>query len=171
MNKSLVAGMALAILAFARSHASEQTVQASPGGQLTVDLDNGGNFELRGWDQNAVRVRARVETPDVQVTLHGVSVHSRLTPSTLEIWVPRHYDLSLKSAGGRLTISEVEGTFTGSIAGGMITIERAKGHAELSTTGGAIHVVDSNLTGSVTTGGGSVSLRNVTGGLRTEARQ
>jgi hypothetical protein len=165
----------------AQSQSFEQVVKTSPGGELTLDLESGGSVNLHGWAQNTVRVRAHLagrDWRDTQVTAEatprGVRVHSWLnvehasssTSHTFDIWVPRRYDLTLSSAGGRLTIADVEGTFRGALGGGMITIERARGRAELSTGGGAIHVADSDLAGSVTTGGGSVSLRRVTGGLR-----
>jgi hypothetical protein len=163
----------------------DQSVDAAPRGKLSLDLEGGGNVRLRGWSQQSVRVRALFggrSGLDTEVAVEAVAqgVHIRswrkavpLSPSVvfLDIFVPHQYDVLLDSAGGRLSISNVEGTFQGHIAGGMITIEHTRGKAELVTTGGAIHVTDSELEGSIMTGGGSIKLRNVTGGLQATYRR
>jgi DUF4097 and DUF4098 domain-containing protein YvlB len=71
--------------------------------------------------------------------------------------------VQIKSAGGGVTIKDVDGYFTGSTGGGEIEIRNATGRADINTGGGDILVSDSRLTGSVSTGGGQVLIERVTG--------
>jgi beta-lactamase regulating signal transducer with metallopeptidase domain len=159
----------------------ERSIAATPGGVLELDLESGGTVELRGWDEPTVRVLGRLAGPnwrDTRVSVErsgdGVTVHSwqenrRKSSSTshrFEIRVPRRYDVRINSAGGDVTIVDVEGSFDGETGGGEIVIERAHGRAHLSTGGGEIRVADSDLGGTVSTGGGLVTLSQVRGGLK-----
>lgn len=159
----------------------ERSFAANPGGLLTLDLDAGGGVTVRGWDDDRVRVRALlggINWRDVDVEIeregNGVVVKARFnrnrrnqsTSNHFEIMVPRRYDLRLSSAGGELTMTGVEGRFTGNTGGGEFNLERLTGSARLSTGGGEIVVRDSDLSGTVSTGGGTVRISNVRGGLR-----
>ena len=158
-----------------------KSLNASPGERLTLDLETGGDVELRGWDENRVEVRARLDGADwrdTQVDVEredgGVRVTSRLrhdkgwssTSHALEIRVPRRFDLQLHSAGGGVTIAGVEGRFRGQTGGGDIVLEHVQGDVRLSTGGGEIRVTDVDARGSVTTGGGMVWMSRVRGGLQ-----
>jgi beta-lactamase regulating signal transducer with metallopeptidase domain/DUF4097 and DUF4098 domain-containing protein YvlB len=159
----------------------ERSVDAAPGEQLYLDLDTGAEVQIQGWDESRVHVRAWLggrDAADTRVTVEreesGVKVrsffaqrrNSQSTSHRLEIRVPRRFDLRLSSAGGDLTMKDVEGTFRGSTGGGELVLERLSGEARLSTGGGGIRVSDSDLKGSVSTGGGAVLLSRVRGGLR-----
>ena len=159
----------------------ESSYPARPGEKLTLDLRTGGSVEVAGWDEPTVRIRAWMRGPSrrlttVQIWPRGPGIRLRTdlsdtrgTTSTshrFEIRVPRRYDVDIESAGGGLTISGVEGTFTGQTGGGALRIDHARGVATLSTGGGDVSVSDSELDGRVTTGGGTVTLSRVSGGLR-----
>lgn len=159
----------------------ERSVRASPGERLFLDLPPGGDVSVRGWDESRVQVRVRLageDWRDISVDIgrddDGVLVKARYdthrnsqsSDNAFEIRVPRRFDVRLRSGGGDLTITDVEGTFEGTSGGGQIVLERVRGHASLSTGGGEIHVDDVNLSGSVSTGGGRVMLSRVSGGLR-----
>ncbi|HEY7569626.1 MAG TPA: M56 family metallopeptidase, partial [Gemmatimonadaceae bacterium] len=159
----------------------ERSVRVSPGERLFLDLAPGGDVSVRGWDESRVQVRVRLageDWRDIAVDIgrdnDGVLVKARYdtrrnsqsSDNSFEIRVPRRFDVRLRSGGGDLTITDVEGTFEGTSGGGQITLERLRGHASLSTGGGEIHVDDVNLSGSVSTGGGRVTLSRVSGGLR-----
>lgn|SRR5262245_15284444 len=178
---SLAAASSAAFPCLAQSRVAEYVLNAVPAERLTIDLETGGALRVRGSEENAVRVRVQLSArgrENISVTLESVPGGARLHSSAsgdpteflashvFEVFVPRHYDISLNSAGGRLTITDVSGEFRGDIAGGMIVLERVRGWVEISTTGGAIHVTDSALDGSIKTGGGGVKLRRVTGGVR-----
>jgi hypothetical protein len=179
----VVLGAALLINSVAAQEQSrkfEREVKTSPGQELVLDIQSGGAVNVHGWDQDAVRVRVQLDGDpwhDAQVSVDSTPTGVRLLSSTgnhapstpanhrFDISVPHRYGISLSSAGGELTIDNVEGTFHGSTPGGRISIEHARGHAELSTGGGEVHVADSELTGSVTTADGRVNLSHVSGGL------
>ena len=157
-------------------------VNASAGEELYLDLASpGGDVIVRGWDEPRVRVRTRLagtDWQDVEVRVErqssGVRVRSRYTVSRnnqssdnhFEINVPRRFDVRISSAGGALTLMDIEGRFSGHTGGGGLVLERLKGSASLTTGGGEIRVSDSDLSGRVQTGGGMVMLSQVRGGLR-----
>jgi hypothetical protein len=169
----------IAALAAPASRTVEKLVKTSPGQELTIRLDSGGSLRVRGDNVDAVRLRARLPRSSwrnfvviLAATTGGVRLDSAMTDSSssdkradFELRVPRRYNISLDSAGGRVDIIDIEGTLRGTISGGMITIIHAHGRAELATTAGAVRVFDSNLSGFITTGGGSIELKRVTGGL------
>jgi beta-lactamase regulating signal transducer with metallopeptidase domain/DUF4097 and DUF4098 domain-containing protein YvlB len=159
----------------------EKTIEASSGGKLTLDLRTGAEVILHGWDEPRVRLVARLagrNWQDTRVDLSQTSAGVRLrsdfathrdnqsTSHRFELWVPRHMDVSMSSAGGSVSISDLAGEFSGHTGGGEITIERARGYASLTTGGGSVTVTNSDLSGRVSTGGGNVEISNVTGGLR-----
>jgi DUF4097 and DUF4098 domain-containing protein YvlB len=156
-------------------------VRAANGERLLLDLDTGGDVVIHGWDEDSVRIRATLRSPhlsDMTLTLgrdrEGAVLRSRFerkrdsqqSDNSFEIRVPRRFDVRLSSAGGNLTIYDVEGEFSGTTGGGEIVLERARGRAQLSTGGGDVRVHDVEMRGNVSTGGGKVTLTEVTGGLR-----
>jgi DUF4097 and DUF4098 domain-containing protein YvlB len=159
----------------------ERTVEASSGETLDLELETGGHVRIEGWDRPQVRVRARLAGSnwrdtrvEIARTGSGVLVRSEPTRSRgnfstshdFEIMVPLRYDVRLESAGGGITITQVEGTFRGETGGGDLQLSRTRGEARLSTGGGDIEVSDSDLEGRVRTGGGQVRFSRVTGGIR-----
>jgi beta-lactamase regulating signal transducer with metallopeptidase domain/DUF4097 and DUF4098 domain-containing protein YvlB len=164
-----------------RNTAAPQSVAVSPGETLVLDLETGGSVEVSGWDEPRVAVESRLGGRDAQETnidvervADGVRLHSWYEPSRTSrssshefvIHVPRHFNVSLDSAGGGLSIENVEGIFRGTTGGGDLNLRNVKGRADLSTGGGEIEVTDVELDGQVSTGGGEVNLSNVRGGLR-----
>jgi beta-lactamase regulating signal transducer with metallopeptidase domain len=158
----------------------EKSVEASPGGELLLDLESGGSVDIRAWDEPRVAVRARLagrswrdtrvslERTERGAVLHAWQEEERRSSSTshhFEIQVPRKFDVRVRSAGGDVTIVGVDGRFSGHTGGGAITIEKANGEATISTGGGTIKVSDSDLRGSVSTGGGMITLSRVRGPL------
>ena len=156
-------------------------IEAAPGGHILLDLESGGSLDVRGWDEPRVQVRVRLggaDWRDTRVSLErgegGVVLRARQaternsssTSHAFEITVPHRFDVHVKSAGGRVTIVDVDGEFTGESGGGGLTLEHVHGRAELSTGGGDVRVLDSELTGEVSTGGGSVDFSRVTGPLK-----
>lgn len=164
----------------AMSPGIDHALPASPGETLTLDLDTGASVEILGWDEPRVTVATTMGGRDAEDSVvsvdrlsNGVRVRAEYegdrdnysTSIHLAIRAPRKYNVKLHSAGGSLTIADLDGTFTGTTGGGNIVIDRANGSAELSTGGGEVRVTDSHLSGEITTGGGEVRLRRVTGGL------
>jgi len=155
-------------------------VAVASGGTLDLDLRTGAALDISGWDEPVVRMRATLGGRDwrnTELAINGDGTNARVvarhsgrnqshsTSHRIELRVPRRFNIRISSAGGALSIRDVNGSFTGATGGGEIRIERARGHAELGTGGGPVDVVNSTLSGSVSTGGGAVLIQNVTGGL------
>ena len=157
-----------------------RTFDAAPGETLDLALKGGGSVVVRGWDQPRVSIEGRIlpsSSPAVEADAQRVDGGVRLTTqfariahvqtssAEFTIHVPRQFNVRLRSIGGGLSVSNVEGSFEGSTAGGEFDFQHVKGSAHLSSGGGEIHVVDCDMTGSMTTGGGKVWLSRVRGGL------
>jgi beta-lactamase regulating signal transducer with metallopeptidase domain len=155
-------------------------LDAQPGGTLLVTLQTGGTLVIRGWDQPAVELHATLGGGDWRhtvVTLRSdgdaVELQSLLdsaaapgsTAHRFEISVPRHFNVTIKSAGGPLTIRNLAGAFRGHTASGAITIDSAQGLARLSTDSGDVKVTNSVMVGLVQTDAGNVVLADVSGGV------
>ena len=95
--------------------------------------------------------------------------NSQSTRHVFQINVPRNYNVRISSAGGSVSITGVDGKFTGQTGGGEINIQKANGEVDIRTGGGEVHVSDSRLDGSVSTGGGIVRIEGVTGNLNGES--
>jgi beta-lactamase regulating signal transducer with metallopeptidase domain len=159
----------------------ERSVPARLGGKLTIRLiPSGGNVTIRGWGESRIEVRGKLggrNGPETRVSLTEVAGGAELIATypgkegntsfsnAFDIRVPRLYDVDIKSAGGMITITDVQGTFSGSTGGGDIKVTRAKGTMHLGTGGGEVTVSNSNLHGMVSTGGGRVNFEGVAGGL------
>jgi len=157
----------------------QRTVEARSGGKLVLDLETGASVSVKGGEAERVEVRAELsgDPSTVDTTASGSEVwvtskydetHRSKTSSAHDfvISVPKKFDVKVSSAGGGVTISDVDGKFEGSTGGGEINLTRVHGSATISTGGGDIEVTDSELEGRVTTGGGTVRFERVRGGLR-----
>jgi DUF4097 and DUF4098 domain-containing protein YvlB len=156
----------------------EKQLSAAPGQKLSLDLETGGNIKITGWQSNSVSVKAYLGgrdwqgcTVDINQGSDGVNVISRhptdrnsySTDFRFEIQVPQQFDVRIKSAGGGIDITNLEGEVRGSTGGGAMNIEEAKGKLNLTTGGGNITVRNSELDGRVSTGGGRILIQDVKG--------
>ena len=173
--------LAVAHAAISADTTFEKSVAVRSGETLTLDLETtGGALTIIGWDEPRVRVRGTLAgrgARDTQFKLESNNGGARLQTifaggtgdesfsHRFEIYVPRRFNVRIESAGGTISIVNVEGSFRGTTGGGSIEIERASGDVRLGTGGGDVRVSNSDLRGSVTTGGGAVRITNVTGGL------
>jgi hypothetical protein len=159
----------------------EKTIDAASGDRIVLDLRTGGSIVLHGWNEPRVRLRARLAGRDwreTSVRLERVGREVRLrseferelrsssTSHSFELWVPRSVDVDVASAGGSVSVDNLNGEITGYSGGGGINIVSSSGSASITTGGGDIAVSNSDLRGTVSTGGGAVTISNVTGGLR-----
>ena len=158
-------------------------VEAQPGDTLVLDLETGGTVTIRGWSQNRVQVdgvlggedwektRTEIDRKGRRVVFRSVPDENAntdrfSTSHRFDFRVPKRFNVRLRSSGGKVTITDLEGTMTGSSGGGGFVLERLKGRARLNTGGGEIVVNDVDMSGSVTTGGGPVRLSRIRGGLK-----
>ena len=158
----------------------EKKVSVKGGGTLVLDLGTGGDLKIVAWDEPSVSVSGTIGGRDwreTTVSLEASGDDARLVTryvgdsgsqsfdNSFTIHVPKHYNVCVNSAGGGVSISGVEGSFTGHTGGGEIRIDGANGSADLTTGGGDVRVSKSHLDGSVHTGGGNVSFSDVTGSI------
>jgi DUF4097 and DUF4098 domain-containing protein YvlB len=156
----------------------EKELEMSPGETLDVNLRHGGSIHIRGWDEERalIRVSLRAENSDafrfeIERTRSGVEITSERLRRVnnvnvrVDVQVPHQSDLRLRTAGGGISIRDIEGSISGRTAGGELTLENLSGSIELSTGGGEISLTDSQLDGTVSTGGGKVLLESVDGDI------
>ena len=153
--------------------------QTEPGKKLQLELTTGGSIDIRGWDKNVVQIEARIRGGDkedyvfdfdersrgirVEISYEGYRRHSHSV--SVDVLVPKKYDLELETMGGDISLTGIEGYFAGETMGGEIDLMDLKGEADLTTMGGEIRVENSDLDGRVKTMGGEISLRDVIGDL------
>jgi beta-lactamase regulating signal transducer with metallopeptidase domain/DUF4097 and DUF4098 domain-containing protein YvlB len=168
----------------ARASLADSSFQLSApvksGGTLNIDLKTGGDLVITSWDKPQVVVRAalggrdwrqtevRLRPDDGDATLDSYFAESSGNQSShhvFEIQVPKNFNVRVKSSGGSVSITGVDGRFTGNTGGGEINIQKSNGDVDLRTGGGDIRVADSNVNGSVSTGVGMVRIERVNGNL------
>jgi len=166
---------------WAPQEGTQEELEMSAGETLEVDLEPGGSIHIRGRDEPGAVVRVSFRDTDPEAfrfefnrTRSGVEITSERLRRVnnvnvrVEVQIPRRSDLQLRTAGGGISIRNIEGTISGRTGGGQLTLENLDGHIELTTGGGEIVLTDSRLDGHVRTGGGRVLLENVEGDI--EAR-
>src|SRR5262249_56491455 len=156
----------------------EKDLQAMPGQKLRLNLETGGGVKISGWQSNLVSIKGYLGgrewedcTGDIDEDLDVVKVTSRKTAGVnsystdfrFEIQVPQKFDVQIKSAGGEISVSNLDGEVKGSTGGGSLTITEAKGTVNLTTGGGNISVTRSEIDGRVSTGGGRILIQDVKG--------
>lgn len=156
----------------------KKEIQTEPGKTLDLELTTGGSINVTGWDKDLVEIVAhlRGDKEDYYVDVHERSSGIKVEVShegrgrhnggvSVDVKVPKKYNLQLETMGGDIMLRDIEGTFSGETMGGEIELYQLKGEVELTTMGGEIRVEDCDLDGQVKTMGGEVSLRDVIGDL------
>jgi len=151
---------------------------ASPGGLLETDIKTGGSIEVTGWNEDKVQVivnfRGSKLDEDINLQIEesskGVSINVfayNNSNSDLEfvVKVPQKYDLDLKTMGGEIQITNVQGELEGETMGGNIDLSELKGEAKFKTMGGNIDLSESDVDGKVSTMGGNIMFRDVIGDM------
>jgi len=150
---------------------------------LVTDL---GNIVVHTQNTNQVDYRVRLETDsaqkDAKLLLKSFSVSARQTADgvyfrgqtsgcecrgrlwvTVEVNVPRNYNLELSTGGGNVETEDINGRLGVSTAGGNILSGNVNGPARLNTDGG--HITVKNVGGDLvaTTGGGHITTGSIAG--------
>jgi HEAT repeat protein/beta-lactamase regulating signal transducer with metallopeptidase domain len=160
-----------------QEHVVEHTIAARPGGRLELVMGNEAGVEVVGWDRDIVFVHAEFTGPRaregrVDAAVAGGEV--RLTErrpggagrhDKVRIWVPRRFDVAVRSRGGGLSIRKLEGRFSGTSGGDGLHLDRLRGTVDFASEGGGVMVANSRLEGEIRTRGAGVMLERVTGGL------
>lgn len=150
---------------------------------LSTDL---GSIQIRTRDTDRVEYHAVLSTdatkPDAQeilqqftlvarpeagrVILRGQVLSSKLTGRlwvTIDVTVPRKYNLDVTTRGGNVDSEDVDGAVSLATAGGNISVGSLGASAKLETGGGHITVRDVAGDLSAVTGGGHIVAGNISG--------
>ena len=136
----------------------EQTL--APSGAVAIDGKQNGGISVKGWDQNQVLVRARVQTgaptaqeaaelaKQVRIEMSGSKIFASGPEHrqnyhwdvSYEVFVPRRSDLSLETHNGGIAISEVNGRIEFNALNGGVVLRKVGGAVKGSTTNGGLVV-------------------------------
>lgn len=137
----------------------EQTLAPS-GGTIAIDGKQNGGVSVKGWDQNQILVRARVQTgaptaaeaqalgQQVRIETSGAKIFASGPENrrdyhwdvSYEVFVPRRADLSLETHNGGIAIADVNGRIDFSAVNGGVVLKRVGGAVKGSTTNGGLVV-------------------------------
>ncbi len=138
----------------------EQTL-APNGGTIAIDGRQNGGVSVKGWDQNQIFIRARVQTgaptaqeaaalaQQIRIETSGAKIFASGPENrrdyhwdvSYEVFVPRRADLSLETHNGGISISEVNGKIAFTALNGGVVLRRVGGAVRGSTTNGGL-VID-----------------------------
>ena len=136
----------------------EQTL--APSGPLSIDGRQNGGVAVKGWDQNQVLVRARVQTGaasqaeaadlgrQVKIEVSGNKIFAsgpetgrdRHWDVSYEVFVPHRSDVSVETHNGGIFFSEVNGKIDFNATNGGVVLRRVGGAVHGSTTNGGLVV-------------------------------
>jgi DUF4097 and DUF4098 domain-containing protein YvlB len=137
----------------------EQTIAAT-GGVLSVDGRQNGGVSVKGWDQNQILVRARVQTGATtageaeelakQITIEtgGGKIFASGPDNrrdyhwdvSYEVFVPRRSDLSLETHNGGIALVGVNGRIEFNALNGGVVLKQVGGNVHGTTTNGGVVV-------------------------------
>src|SRR5262245_37785747 len=133
----------------------EQTLALS-GTAIGIDGRQNGGVVVKGWDQNQVLIRARVQTAaptaeeaaelakQVRIETAGAKIHASGPESnknlrwdvSYEVFVPRRSDLSVETHNGGIVIADVSGNIDFNATNGGVVLRKVGGNVRGSTTNG-----------------------------------
>ena len=141
----------------------EKNLKLDPGGTLDMDT-GGGDIIVTGTTEAGAHVIVTSKGSDLENTYdlrfeetpHGVQISAHRRSDSFwaknsnlkfEITVPRRTSLELKTSGGDLRISDLEGGFRLKTSGGDVSVTDAKGDVDAQTSGGdmRVHQLTGNL--------------------------
>jgi len=137
----------------------EQTL-AMTGGTIGIDGRENGGVSVKGWDQNQVLVRARVNSraptaeearalgQQIRIETGGSKILASGPESrrnyhwdvSYEVFVPRRADLSVETHNGGISITEVNGRIDFTALNGGVVLKRVGGAVRGSTTNGGLMI-------------------------------
>lgn len=136
----------------------EQTL--APSGALAIDGRQNGGVSVKGWDQNQVLIRARVQTgaptaseaealaKEVRIETGGSKIFASGPDNrdnyhwdvSYEVFVPRRSDLTIETHNGGIAISEVNGRIEFTALNGGVVLKKVGGAVRGSTTNGGLMI-------------------------------
>lgn len=178
----------------------EKEFTIAPGGNLVMEVE-GGDIQITSWDKGSIQVHesltmkvfTRSEAEEIvkrleasynqagsTLTIRNEGTGHNLREHAYEITLPQKFNLDLRTAGGDLAVSKVDGrlqlatsggdlvlaSLTGSLeaktSGGDLDLETISGRLNAATSGGDIVAKSIYAEGNLQTSGGDVSVENTT---------
>ena len=151
-------GLLLALAGSAQASTRiEKNLKLAPGGTLDLDA-SGGDVTVKGTPESGARVVITTNLPDlesafdlrfdeqpqaVQIVAHRRSSatwqrHLRILKFDIE--VPQQTNVELKTGGGDVNVSGLEGTIRLKTFGGDVQVSDVKGNVEGATSGGDMRI-------------------------------
>ena len=135
----------------------EQTLAMS-GSAIAIDGRQNGGVQVKGWDQNQILVRARVQTGaptadeaaalarQIRIETSGAKIFASGPESrrdyhwdvSYEVLVPRRADLSIETQNGGIKIADVTGRIDFNAVNGGVVLKKVGGAVRGSTTNGGL---------------------------------
>jgi len=135
----------------------EQTLALS-GSAIAIDGRQNGGISIKGWDQNQILVRARVQAAapsaaeaqalgqQVRIETSGAKIFASGPEArrdyhwdvSYEVFVPRRADLALETHNGGIAIADVNGRIDFNAVNGGVVLKRVGGAVRGSTTNGGL---------------------------------
>jgi DUF4097 and DUF4098 domain-containing protein YvlB len=139
---------------------SEQTL-GSPGA-LSIDAGRNGGVTVKGWSQNQMLVRAKIEVwaeTESDASLLAGQVRTEISAGVLratgpetndnrswsvswEVFAPHTTDLKMAAHNGGVSVSDVRGRLDLSSHNGGISVARVEGEIKANTHNGGVHVTE-----------------------------
>lgn len=184
--------LALVLLAATSVQAAEKKFDkaftVAPGGSLVVEAD-GASVRVIGADTNQVVVTMKITGGEKEVngttldaTQNGNNVTATMkrtdkerswlnwgswtADSRIEVTVPKRYEVSVRTGGGDITLTDTTGTVKLNTSGGDVTARNITGTVGLRTSGGTIRAETVKGDVDASTSGGDVRLMNVDGKIK-----
>jgi DUF4097 and DUF4098 domain-containing protein YvlB len=176
----------LAGTADAADRTFDRTFTVSPGGSLVVDAE-GASIKVSGADTNHVTVHMQVRGSEkeladltIDATQKGNEVTATMrrtkgakwfnwgwnAESSIEVTVPRRYDVSVRTGGGDIDLKDTVGAVKLNTSGGDVTAKNLNGTVVLRTSGGQITADSVRGDVDANTSGGDVRLLNIDGRIK-----
>ena len=168
-------------------------IDAAPAGKLVVDVDFGSITVTAGADDKvALEARREIDFGDeakekdylaavpITFTKEGNVVTVRSRGKKVNDWwhfghcendaiyslrIPKKFETSLRTNGGEINATDINGNFNAHTSGGRMTFARLEGTLDAETSGGFIHAEDCSGPIKLETSGGHIKVVRGTGTL------
>lgn len=140
------------------NHCEIKELRLPPSGTVTVDGRQNGGVSVKGWDQNEILVKARIQTAaptqaeadelarQVSIETGGIKIFANGPENrrnyhwsvSYEVFVPRRSNLSLVAHNGGIAIADVNGQLEFQALNGGVVLRRVGGNVKGSTTNGGL---------------------------------
>jgi len=168
-----------------------QSFDVSPGGQLSIEADQG-DIEVSSWDKSTVSVVVErdvtggsdsqkekvLKSHKVQFSRDGntVRVEAKMEKASkfsfrsrpnlnvhFRINVPRNFNANLDTAGGSIEVKDLHGNVDARTSGGDLNFDKIEGSVEGRTSGGNVKAVGCTDKLQAQTSGGNIVIKDYTG--------